>query len=569
MFGVSNIMSSMEYVKAEGKGGCLLSLDFFKAYDRVFLGFLLKVMDRMNFGQKFCQWISMLHANARTCFVLEGMTRFIDLTFSIRQGDPLSMVLYILYVEPLLVYIENRITGLSFPSPRGSFLDFEKDEAYCDDLNVVTEDVNDLIIVDQAVGKFESLSGALLSRGNKCKIFGFGCWKKRTSWPLAYVECVNELKIFGIIFTDSYRTMLRRNWDYRITKFEQSVISWSTRSLETIFQKIEVLKTFAMSRLFYIGSILPLPEGQAKKIDRIIGKFIWMGKLMRVPLAELQLPHHKGGGGLICIRSMAKSLRLSHFLRLLKNGESRTLSHIQYWIGEVIDDLIPGMALGEHGSASQFFDDLATLVTDARIGNVMMLSDWKRLTNKAIYLKFIVTFPSPRVELNAGYSFSRVWWRLNSPVLNTSCKGVLYLLIHNKLPVKERLFRLRMAPDPYCEDCYDYVGAVTGDIAHCFAACRKVASIWSKVRRIVTSLLGPISNAVPCINLLSLQFPGGEKHDEAVWIIGQYVSVVWESLVSKERSVISEEKFFGHLKFKYRLDQCGARLPLGQILSIS
>ena len=164
LFGVNNILSSVMYVKEKRLGAFLLSLDFFKAYDRVLVDFLLVVMKKMNFSKKFCNRIRMLHAGARTRFILENLTRSIRVSFSIRQGDPISMLLYIVYIEPLLIYIEQRIAGLSIPNIRPSL------DSYCDDVNVVTDKNADLVVVNDAVKKFESLSGAILSRKKKCTI---------------------------------------------------------------------------------------------------------------------------------------------------------------------------------------------------------------------------------------------------------------------------------------------------------------------------------------------------------------------------------------------------------------
>ena len=47
LFGIQNILSSICYVNQKNLGACLLSLDFFKAYDRVMISFLLCVMKRM------------------------------------------------------------------------------------------------------------------------------------------------------------------------------------------------------------------------------------------------------------------------------------------------------------------------------------------------------------------------------------------------------------------------------------------------------------------------------------------------------------------------------------------
>ena len=54
----------------------------------------------------------MLHVDAKTRFILQGLTEPINLSFSIRQGDPLAMLLYIIYIEPFLLYLERRMVGL-------------------------------------------------------------------------------------------------------------------------------------------------------------------------------------------------------------------------------------------------------------------------------------------------------------------------------------------------------------------------------------------------------------------------------------------------------------------------
>ena len=44
-----------------------------------------------------------------------------------------------------------------------------------------------------------------------CKIMGLGRWKGKREWPLNYVKTEEELKIFGIIFKESYRDMVKTN----------------------------------------------------------------------------------------------------------------------------------------------------------------------------------------------------------------------------------------------------------------------------------------------------------------------------------------------------------------------
>ena len=158
LFGIANIVSSIDYIEAHKVPAYMVSFDMFKAYDRVMLDYLVKVMAAMKFPHVFIQWVQMLHEGATTCFLLNFLTQPMKVLFSIRQGDPLSMLLYIIYIEPLLIMIGNQTRGLSI----SSFV--QKDEDYCDDLNFLSESEDDLIIIEGIFVKFENISGAILSR---------------------------------------------------------------------------------------------------------------------------------------------------------------------------------------------------------------------------------------------------------------------------------------------------------------------------------------------------------------------------------------------------------------------
>ena len=90
-----------------------MSLDLFKAYDMVNLSYLQSVMKAMNIPDVFIYWVLMLHVGAKTRILLDFVSKPINLTFSVRQGDPIAMILFLLYVEPLLLCMEEVTTGVS------------------------------------------------------------------------------------------------------------------------------------------------------------------------------------------------------------------------------------------------------------------------------------------------------------------------------------------------------------------------------------------------------------------------------------------------------------------------
>ena len=58
-------------------------------------------------------------------------------------------------------------------------------------------------------------------------------------------------------------------------------------------------------------------------------------------------------------------------------------------------------------------------------------------------------------------------------------RDVMYLHLPNKLPVQQRLYRIRLKPDPYCQYC---PGAELGDIVHHFCGCQRTVETWTWVR---------------------------------------------------------------------------------------
>ena len=93
LFGAHNILSVIQYKEKYGGEGAVVSYDLYKAYDRVCLPFLFQVMKKMKFPKRFIDWLRMCHDGATTCFILNFLTKPIDLLISVRQGDCLAMCL--------------------------------------------------------------------------------------------------------------------------------------------------------------------------------------------------------------------------------------------------------------------------------------------------------------------------------------------------------------------------------------------------------------------------------------------------------------------------------------------
>ncbi|XP_027182377.1 uncharacterized protein LOC113780798 [Coffea eugenioides] len=112
-----------------------LKLDMSKAYDRVEWLFVLKIMEKMGFCQKWRDWIFKCMSSVVYSFNLNGEKRGIVIpTRGIRQGDPLSPYIFLLVSEGLSgllrsAMVRQEISGLKIAkhSPALSRLFFADD----------------------------------------------------------------------------------------------------------------------------------------------------------------------------------------------------------------------------------------------------------------------------------------------------------------------------------------------------------------------------------------------------------------------------------------------------------
>ena len=136
------------------------------------------------------------------------------------------------------------------------------------------------------------------------------------------------------------------------------------------------------------------------------------------------------------------------------------------------------------------------------------------------------------------------------------------MAIHNKLPVRERLFRVGLQSDPYCTICLEVRGALFGDKEHFFSTFESVEPIWRDIRDILLGACqNPTSSNISNMDLITLNFPKNTNDLFCVWLIGNYMETIWNT-VYVQNVHLRKERVFRYLKFKYKADQLGARPSL-------
>ena len=115
----------------------ILSLDQGKAFDRVDWSFMYATLRKMGFGTSFLKWVNLFYTGVQSSVNVNGyLSPFFSLSRGVRQGCPLSPLVYVLVAEVLACNIRAnpRIKGLCLP---GSSDPLSPIYQYADDTSLV------------------------------------------------------------------------------------------------------------------------------------------------------------------------------------------------------------------------------------------------------------------------------------------------------------------------------------------------------------------------------------------------------------------------------------------------
>ena len=95
--------------------GAIISVDFTKAFDSLEWNFMINTLKHFGFNESFINWVKTLYTDIQTCVMNNGwVSEMFKNTREIRQGPPLSALLFVLSVEVMASRLRNNKDNKGF-----------------------------------------------------------------------------------------------------------------------------------------------------------------------------------------------------------------------------------------------------------------------------------------------------------------------------------------------------------------------------------------------------------------------------------------------------------------------
>ena len=221
---------------------------------------------------------------------------------SLRQGCPLSMLLYIIAADVLANFIiaDTRVKGVQIGTQEIKIVNF------ADDATIFLRDIGCLNRIQTILNLYEKASSSKIYLSKSQALWAGAC-KNRYDKPGSMASSNFSIKIISITFDNSIPDNC--NWDKIGANIAKRIHIWSRVRLSLRGRKI-IINQILLSKLWYIGQIYTIPKYIKKEIEERIYDFLWEGKKIRPSRHLAQLPIWKGGLSVLDIDTQLNSLKI-------------------------------------------------------------------------------------------------------------------------------------------------------------------------------------------------------------------------------------------------------------------
>ena len=307
------IRDLIQLANDEDDQAAFIFLDQEKAFDRVNHNFLYKTMSAFGFGDGFIGWVKKLYSNATSILNINGFfSERIPLKRGVRQGCPLSALLYVMVIEVFALQLRSN------PNIVGFTIEGEKivSTHYADDTTIIIRQNRCFKEVIKEIEHYEEASGAKVNY-SKTKGLWTGNWKQRRVPPMDITWTSKNVFSLGVFFGNT--DPAKATFDKIVPAFKKKLNYWKQFSISHI-GKSNVAETFLASKLVYAMKFYPIPKSTQQEIRTgILSYMIFPNRVNTVAQKEMWKTKNNGGLKLVNIQLKSKTCKVKWLIEMATN----------------------------------------------------------------------------------------------------------------------------------------------------------------------------------------------------------------------------------------------------------
>lgn len=444
---LNEVITASHYIFSKEKLGAILTIDFKAAFDRVYHKYMWLVLKENKIDERLINALKFLYKNATSQIKVNGkLTKQFKIKRSVRQGCPSSMALFCITIQPFINLLLKKLKGINI------YNSVFKIASFADDLTVAITKKEELNTVKNCIDKYCSFSGAEINK-KKCELIR--AKQNKDIYNADWLTEKDHVKILGITIGKTFAQTQTKTWDQINLKIMNILYENKWRNI-SLLEKVEFIQTFALSKMWYVASVLPIKTCMEQKIMKHINFFLWSGDIFRIAKEKCYLPPEKGGIGLIHLKAKCDALLFLSAERAIAGKGSKSLEAMLKYYKNI------------HGESLPYWPNVVKLNTGISymLGLVLYGKNYEEenLTCKDIYKqnmealgygeKVVVTAPgSINIEHARNVCWANVYDCINFKLVDKSIRSTWIKIAHNIYATKVRRKNIGLTNDDTCDIC--------------------------------------------------------------------------------------------------------------------
>ncbi len=339
------------WAEANDMNGAIVALDQEKAYDKIAHDYLWKVLERFGIPHAFISLVKSLYGNAATAVMINGiLSKPYRIYRGVRQGDPLSCLLFDLAIEPLSAMIrKSNIKGFNIPKCE----EVLKAVLFADDTTVYLNSQDDFRTLQAVLDTWCSAAKARFNIG-KTEIIPIGNPAYREEMAETYrstgmwknyprnIHVAHDgeaVRILGGFFGNNVCQV--GVWTLVLTKLVamrpplmKVIERWKTGHA-TVQGKKHVVQMIVGGITQFLTTVQRMPDAIQQRLNRITRGYLWDDRY-NTPVGgeHVALPVGQGGLGMLDLGARSEAIDIMWLRTYLDFGANRPI-----W-AFLVDDLL-------------------------------------------------------------------------------------------------------------------------------------------------------------------------------------------------------------------------------------